>query len=906
MSRLGSWFSGRRRRLPPQGGPRISDARASESPIVPAPDFSIIVPAYNSAAYLGECIESILGQRGGGRFEIIVVDDGSSDQSPQIAEKYRASYPQAVKTLVQRNRGASAARNAGLALATGTCVLFLDSDDKLGPGLLRSVSRFYRRHGSAVDLVAVPMMLFGAERGRHPLNDKFGRGTRVVDLGVEPDTIQRHTTSCFIRRSVLPAQPFDETVHYGEDALLIIRLLMNRPALGLVHDAVVHKRSRADGSSLVDHLYDKPENLEELIDWHRQMIESCRDRTGSVPPFVQSSLLYDYQWQAKSQQLGFTFRDPARRAAYIERVRRNLAAIDEERIRRAQYVGGAEKVLLSELKARNPAPREASPPPEVEVLFLEVDDHILVEGRILGADIGAVHAFRDQSPVQMEENPSLDGTVRFFGEPLNRLRGFALTLERTSGSIEFRQAGRAAPLQIRYGQHCGLALQGAAVRGIVAGMALRGEPAAIHIEPVTGLGHVWREIRYLGYLASDFRIRQLALRVLAHVVRRRRGQTILFVDRLESAADNAEHLFRHVRGNRRRGHFRLFFCLARDSADYRRLAEIGPVLAYGSLRHKIETFRATVVVSSHANSNTFEPFGRDARYLRDLIRLKRAFVPHGVMNSSQSQWCGRPAANLSLFTTTAHYEYEMMLAAPIGYTTRQLRLTGMPRYDKLTGARGDTVVFMPTWRMGLLDALARLDGFSARVASFEKSDFVREWRSIAAGPELQALAHSRGLNLKLVWHPKIHESFRAWSDGDLGAVAAVLGPETTDYDHLKRTCALLVTDYSSISFDLAYLGKPVVYYQPDAERMLQDPTWHRYAPDFDFAGQGFGPVVTDRAALLEWVKARAAPGALLDEPYRSRAEAFFTFRDGNNCRRVWEEIRRLAGGARPDADDTAG
>jgi glycosyltransferase involved in cell wall biosynthesis len=93
---------------------------------------SIIIPCYNQAHFLGEAIESALAQTYP-RFEIIVVDDGSTDNTNEVA----ASYP-GVHCVQQRNQGLSAARNTGLHNSTGEYIVFLDADDRILPNALHS------------------------------------------------------------------------------------------------------------------------------------------------------------------------------------------------------------------------------------------------------------------------------------------------------------------------------------------------------------------------------------------------------------------------------------------------------------------------------------------------------------------------------------------------------------------------------------------------------------------------------------------------------------------------------------------------------------------------------------------------------------------------------------------------
>ncbi len=116
---------------------------------------SVIVPFYNVEDYLPECVESVLAQTLR-ETELILVDDGSSDGSGEMAESYRSRYPEAVQVIHQENQGPAAARNAGLEIARGTHVHFLDSDDRLKPEALETLYR----EAAARDL---DILLFCAE-----------------------------------------------------------------------------------------------------------------------------------------------------------------------------------------------------------------------------------------------------------------------------------------------------------------------------------------------------------------------------------------------------------------------------------------------------------------------------------------------------------------------------------------------------------------------------------------------------------------------------------------------------------------------------------------------------------------------------------------------------------------------
>ncbi|MDD4849065.1 MAG: glycosyltransferase family 2 protein [Gemmiger sp.] len=112
-------------------------ASVAIEPAAPAqpPKFSVVVPVYNVEKYLPGCVKSVVEQPGPRDWECILVDDGATDASGRMCAAFAAEIP-GVVAIHQQNAGLAAARNAGIAAATGQWLLFLDSDDEMAPGLL--------------------------------------------------------------------------------------------------------------------------------------------------------------------------------------------------------------------------------------------------------------------------------------------------------------------------------------------------------------------------------------------------------------------------------------------------------------------------------------------------------------------------------------------------------------------------------------------------------------------------------------------------------------------------------------------------------------------------------------------------------------------------------------------------
>lgn len=115
--------------------------------------FSVIVPVYNVSAYLQDCVDSLTAQTFDD-YEIILVDDGSTDGSEMLCDGFQRAFPGRIRVIHQTNGGLGAARNTGLAAARGEYLLFVDSDDYISRDTLRIVDAAIRKTDAA-------MVIFG-------------------------------------------------------------------------------------------------------------------------------------------------------------------------------------------------------------------------------------------------------------------------------------------------------------------------------------------------------------------------------------------------------------------------------------------------------------------------------------------------------------------------------------------------------------------------------------------------------------------------------------------------------------------------------------------------------------------------------------------------------------------------
>ena len=107
-------------------------------------DVSVIIPVYNTASYLIRCVDSVIAQKDVS-IEIILVDDGSTDTSPQICDEYAGKYD-FIKVLHITNSGPATAKNEGMKIAEGDYIALTDSDDAMNPEMLREMIQATHHH----------------------------------------------------------------------------------------------------------------------------------------------------------------------------------------------------------------------------------------------------------------------------------------------------------------------------------------------------------------------------------------------------------------------------------------------------------------------------------------------------------------------------------------------------------------------------------------------------------------------------------------------------------------------------------------------------------------------------------------------------------------------------------------
>lgn len=260
--------------------------------------FSILMPIYNVEKYLGDSIDSLINQSIGFKenVELIIVDDGSPDNSKDIALKYQEQYPDNIKIFSKTNGGQASAFNLGLEHINGKYVNFLDSDDCISSNTLLEVYNFFEEHFDEIDVVSIPLKLFERKTGDHVLNYKF-KSTRVIDLMEEPYNPQFSIASSFIKNESFKGLKFDTELISWYDAIMVNKILLSKKKYGVISSCHYNYRKRFSSTSSTDNYRQKKQSFTDTLRrYHINLINYAIEKEGYVPKFIQCALVYPIQW----------------------------------------------------------------------------------------------------------------------------------------------------------------------------------------------------------------------------------------------------------------------------------------------------------------------------------------------------------------------------------------------------------------------------------------------------------------------------------------------------------------------------------------------------------------------------------------------------------------------------------
>ena len=296
------------------------------------------------------------------------------------------------------------------------------------------------------------------------------------------------------------------------------------------------------------------------------------------------------------------------------------------------------------------------------------------------------------------------------------------------------------------------------------------------------------------------------------------------------------------------------------------------VLIYGSIRHIVYLFLADAFIYSHSQ--------RDIIY-RKLLPIfakhkKFIFLQHGVTGFKRINdfYNKRYLIEPDIFIVVSAFE-KSLFTRQFGAEENKIRITGFARYDNLkNGAECKArkqIAYIPTWRDWV------------KKAGFLDSRFYKHSYSFMVDNCLTQLLEKKNLIFKFYLHKNMKDYLSFFESKNYRIQLIEFGQESVQKIIIESS--LLITDYSSVSWDFFYLDKPVIFFQVDLEDYL------KYRGSYmDFKNDIFGDYADSKNNLFDLLEFYTDNNFKIKEKFKKEKSKYFRHIDKLNCKRIYEEI----------------
>ena len=884
--------------------------------------FSVIMAIHNTGRYLDESIGSLLNQTiGFENIQIILINDGSSDNSEEICLKYKNLYNNIIYDKI-KSSGVSKARNVGMTFAKGEFINFLDPDDFWDSKAFEYVLSFFNNH-KKINFVSGRLKFFEALDTYHPLDYKFYK-TRIVNLTEEYNCIQSSSSTSFFRSNYIKGKKFEIGILSGEDTRFVNELLLINPIMGLIREAVYYCRKRNDLTSRTQtQKKDKKFYFSTIQKVSKYLINYSKILYNKIMPFIQYYIAYDLLFRIEAlsykylnsfdyfkycilikkllkniddkyilEQKGFEnkFKIIALSIKYKKDIRNNIK-FDEGKFKYSDYI-------LENLKVKKNTILWQKISIENNILHLEGLDNLWFqkEKYFYFCLIG-----NKTYVAKIEDYPNNDLNCLFGVVERGKIIIFDIDLEIVEKQvihiyISYLEQNYEILTTQGYFSHLPSISDGYLIieNYILKIIDYKFTLYQYNEGLVNNFEQEYCErLKILGK-NNIIKLRKRFFKFKERLKYKKFRKEIWIInDSKRQSGDNGEYFFRYLLTKKSKA-IDVYFSILKNSTDFIRLKKIGNVLALNSQQYLNIFIIADKLISSVSNYWVDNPFGQDQKYIRDLFHFKLIFINNGIIKDDLSKNLHRIKRNIDLFVTSTIREYNSLLHYNYGYNNNNIILSGMPRFDDLnyynlnnTKENNNTafnkiILIIPASRIYIKGGLETPIFESIHSDSFKLTEYFEYYNNLINDKRL--LKFMEIYNYTGIFCLSKYFSAQ-WIDFEKNTYFEI--KDVCNLHKLILNSSLLITDYSSIFFDFGYLKKPIIYTQFDymEYRKLQYPEGY-----FKYENDGFGPIFTNINQTVDSIINHIKNNCSIEKKYLNRINSFFTFFDRHNSERIYKQI----------------
>lgn len=355
----------------------------------------------------------------------------------------------------------------------------------------------------------------------------------------------------------------------------------------------------------------------------------------------------------------------------------------------------------------------------------------------------------------------------------------------------------------------------------------------------------------------------------------KKNKIFMIGERKNEAKDNGYHLFKYIRESHPSD--RVYYVIDKDSNDYLKVSKLGNVIKYNSVRHYIFIFITDKFICAHLGSCLPDTPLVWKACKDGVIKGKKIFIQHGITISDHDA-LKYNNSGMDMFICGAKPEYEYV-RDNFAYPKGAVKYLGFCRFDNLHNFEvKNQILVMPTWR-GWLGQTWGKDDYDI----FLSSEYYKRFYALINNKKLLNFLEVSDTQLIFYPHYEMQKYIAYFKSTSKQVIIAK--KEKYDVQQLLKESKMLITDYSSVAFDFAYMKKPIIYYQFDKEEYYDK---HYKEGYFNYDDHGFGKTLSNEECIVDEIIRLQTFN--IDYKYLERMKYFFPLHDNKNCERYYKYI----------------
>lgn len=872
-------------------------------------DVSIIVAIYNNDKYLEKCIKSVIKQDYDfERIQLILINDGSTDNSIKICNKYAKKYNN-ILLIDKKNEGVSRARNIGIKKAKGKYIMILDSDDEISNNAVKELVSFFDNNYDRIDLVTYPMVnITKKSKNVHFRYGFFDKGTGIYDLEEYPYICQSNVNIIFKNKfndNIL----YNTNMFFSEDEEFNTRILLEKLKIGYCSKAKYYY-NKTNELSAIKNKSNPYYCFESLMEYHEYLINFFESKGKNVPKYVQAVILNDFRWRVKTDEIFPYFLPNIEFNKEVARIKNILKKVDNDIIINNKKINIYHKIFFLKFKGENLYLKFIDNKKyqiccnnqvclTAERITIVINRYKVKENKVnilayIRTPIFEINNYKPELYLRYidKENNKKDKKIeKFFVSnksyfcskiKTNHFFGFELNLN-LNEIKRFKFVFKLMGQEINAKVECSVYTPFNEMLGRY--MVEKGNKI-IRFNPKN-------KGKYQFYIRERNLKNSIALKLInlkRYIMNNKKIKILrcfaktnkkiwIYTDR-KGILDNAYYQFKHdinIKDN-----IRKYYVYDGKKRQYKKAftkKERKYLVKYNSLIHKILFLKSSKILTSFSSLYEYCPVSKFYKYYRDVMKYDLIYLQHGILHADLLKMYSKEFTEIDKIVVSSEFEKRNFIEK-YKYNDEDIIMSGMPRLQnsKKEVDVKNKILLAPSWRKYLIGEIYKGER-ELKEKVFLKSNYFTEMSRFINSKELINLLKTQNLELDLQLHP----IFRDYANLFKTNSKRVSIVERTNIEEYK----LLITDFSSFQFDFVKLKRPIIYFVPDMPEFKAG--LHSYRKlDLDYEN-AFGKLTLNTKDLMETIKKIIKNNFKDEEKYIQREKEFFV--DTNNTQeKLYNEL----------------